>query len=267
MGIAHLNKQNRLQNEVNTQSDKYFDYEGHIKGLHFILKIQDKKISVLNNVTERYLLLMNNITQTLSMTTQRINDNQVIDQHTMTWISDALSIGGIYNQMLNMYNVILRTRVKAIGDLAHVRLPPEVITSQELYVTLTKLQAKLKEKYVGLQVTKFNIWDYYTMNNINSFVRNGTICISIPVNLEMFDHTYQLYEINTFMVPVESKTPQATIIMDYIDLLVVNEEQNNYFVVTREFLNFYYSLHTFEIKPYTKYQSQWENLLLITYLS
>ena len=80
---------------------------------------------------------------------------------------------------------------------------------------------------MGLQVTKFNIiWDYYTMNYIHNFVSCGTIFISIPVNLEIFDQTYQLYEINTFMVPVESKTPQATIIMDYIDLLAVNEEQN-----------------------------------------
>ena len=55
----------------------------------------------------------------------------------------------------------------------------------------------------------------------------------------MFDQAYQLYEINTFMVPVESDKPQATIIMDYIDLLAVNEEQNNYFGVTRTFLDEY----------------------------
>ena len=41
------------------------------------------------------------------------------------------------------------------------------------------------------------------------------------------------------MVPVVSKTPQATIIMDYIDLLAVNEEHDNYFGVTRGFLNDY----------------------------
>ena len=94
------------------------------------------------------------------MTTHRINNNQVIAQHTKTWISDALSSGGIYNQMLNMYNGILRTRVKAIRDLTHGRLSSEVITPKELDATLTKLQAKVTNKYVGLQVTKFNIWDY-----------------------------------------------------------------------------------------------------------
>ena len=239
LGIAHLKKQKRLQNTINSLSEKYFEHEGNIKGLDFMLKIQDNKISVLNNVTEHYLSLMNNVTGTLARTIHQINDNQVITRHTITWISDALSSGGLYNQIWNMHNNILRNRVKAVGDLAQGRLSTEVIEPRELDTTLTKLQAQLKEKYVGLQITEFNIWDYYTLNNIISYVQNGSIYFSIPVNLQMFDQAYQLYEINTFMVPVESYVPQATIIMDYIDLLAVNEEQNNYFGVTRTFLDEY----------------------------
>jgi len=236
LGIAHLNKQKRLQNVVNNLAEQSFNHEGSIRGLDFMLKVQNQKITVLNNVTKQYLQLMKNVTESLTLTRHRINDRQVIARHTLTWIADAMTSGVLYNQMLEMHNRVLKTRVKAIGDLAQGKLTPDIIRPDELKRTLTKLQEQLKKKYVRLQLTKFNIWDYYALDNIISFVRNGSLYLSIPVSLQMFDQTYTLYEINTFMVPVESENPQATIIMDYIDLLAVNTQQNTYFAVTRQFI-------------------------------
>ena len=61
LGFAHLNKQRRLQNVVNTLSAKFFKHKGHIKGLYVILKIQDTVLycyRTLSSIDEqRYTIL------------------------------------------------------------------------------------------------------------------------------------------------------------------------------------------------------------------
>lgn len=52
----------------------------------------------------------------------------------------------------------------------------------------------------------------------------------------MFDQRYKLFEVDSFLIPVESSQQQATIIMDFIDLLAVNEIRNSYFSVSHYFL-------------------------------
>ena len=59
--------------------------------------------------------------------------------------------------------------------------------------------------------------------------------VSIPVKLEMTDQTYELYEVESFMVPVEGNQSQTTILMDYVDLLAVNIETNSYFSMSHHF--------------------------------
>ena len=161
----------------------------------------------------------------------------MLRRHNLIWVGDALVAGSIYNQMLMMHNSLLKSRVKAIGDVLQGKLTPDVISPQQLNNTLLHLRHDIGKLYVGLKLAKFTLWDYYSLDDITSVFKNGTLYVEIPVKLEMMDQTFALYEINSFPVPIDSNSHQATIIMDHIDILAVNTKQNSYFPVSHFVLN------------------------------
>ena len=212
-----------------------FEIEGNIKGLDFMIKLNDQRISTLSTVTKEYVEVMKNVTNTLSAVRSNIQDNEVIRRHILIWMSDTLVAGALYNQMLVVHNEMLHTRVRAISEMARGKLTPELIDPIQLNSTLTHLQNTLDRKYQDLHLTTRSLWDYYTIENIVSYYKNGSFYVSIPVKLEMTDQTYELYEVESFMVPVEGNQSQTTILMDYVDLLAVNIETNSYFSMSHHF--------------------------------
>ena len=236
-GIAHRKKQQQLQHTINRMGKEMFEIEGYIKGLDFMIKLNDQRISTLSTVTKEYVEVMKSVTNTLSAVRSNIQDNEVIRRHILIWMSDTLVEGALYNQMLIVHNEMLHTRVRAISEMARGKLTPELIDPIQLNSTLTHLQNTLDRKYQDLHLTTRSLWDYYTIENIVSYYKNGSFYVSIPVKLEMTDQTYELYEVESFMVPVEGNQSQTTILMDYVDLLAVNIETNSYFSMSHHFLN------------------------------
>ena len=236
-GIAHRKKQQQLQHTINRMGKEMFEIEGNIKGLDFMIKLNDQRISTLSTVTKEYVEVMKSVTNTLSAVRSNIQDNEVIRRHILIWMSDTLVEGALYNQMLIVHNEMLHTRVRAISEMARGKLTPELIDPIQLNSTLTHLQNTLDRKYQDLHLTTRSLWDYYTIENIVSYYKNGSFYVSIPVKLEMTDQTYELYEVESFMVPVEGNQSQTTILMDYVDLLAVNIETNSYCSMSHHFLN------------------------------
>ena len=96
-----------------------------------------------------------------------------------------LVAGELYNQILTAHNNILKSRVKAISDMAHGRLTPDLIDLGQLNKTLGKLEDQLSRKYKSLQLSKITLWDYYSIDNLASTYKNGSFYLSVPVKLEM----------------------------------------------------------------------------------
>ena len=234
LGIAHMKKQKLMDKVLYDMRDGMFKQEGNIQGLDYLVTMNDKRINKLNNVTATF---MENVENALKSVQTTSNNQRIIRQHMLLWIADALTAGSLYNQLLATHVNMLKTRVKAIGDVTRGHLTPEMISPQQMTGTLRTLETNLQKKFNGVSLSKGTIWDYYS-SEITSFIQNNTLYISIPVHLEMKNQNFQLYEINSFMIPIEnSESPQATIILDYVDLLGINEERNSYFSITHQFLS------------------------------
>ena len=96
------------------------------------------------------------------------------------------------------------------------------------------MQTKLQSNYRQLRLSDNVIHDFYARDNVLSHRQNGSTYISIPVTLEVMSELYQLYEIETFPLPIHNRS-QATIITDTVDLIAVNN--HHYFTVKHHVLN------------------------------
>ena len=235
--IASYRQQKQLERTVNNIADQMFTQEGKLEGLRYITKIHNEQISTLSNITSNYFRVMTNITDHLRQLNKRLQDEYVLHKHSTIWISDAIVAGVLYNQLITAHNEHLRTRIKALGDLAQGRLLPELISPSQLEQTLNYLRSKLTDKYNGIRLSEINIWEYYSIHNVMSFSRNGSIYLSIPVRIEVVNQIYDLYEIQTFITPVDSQSPQATfIVVDNVEMLGVNEMENSYIPLSKALL-------------------------------
>ena len=237
LGIAHLKKQKLNEKLLNNLGGIVFENEGKLKGLDYCIQINDKRINVLTNLTETYVNLVNNITGRVNLMQTAINNDQVIRKLYLTWIGEALVAGSIQNQLLAAHTRMVQKRVKAFGDVLQGRLTPEVISPIQLNETLKGLQVELQSKYQGLKLSNFAIWDYYHLKDITSVFQNDSLFVSVPVKLEMVDQTYELFEINSFMIPTLGNSYQVTKIMEYSEVFAFNDKRNSYFSITYHFLN------------------------------
>ena len=235
-GIADRNKQRQMERIMNYIVDKSFTQEGKLNGLDFMVKIQNEQIDALANNTMEYERLMINVTEYVRTSQQKMNGHQLLYRHGLTWIADALTAGVLYDQVIQVHTALMKTRIQALGDLSMGQLSPELVRPSALFKAITDLENRMNQKYRGLEIARIDILEYYGLKDITGYSLNGTIYISIPVRAGLRDQIYDLFDISTFLVPVESNQSQATIIQDHIDLLAVNVPHNSYFEISRNFL-------------------------------
>ena len=233
-GIGHLKRQKQLTRAVNNLGSTAFQHEGQIKGLMYLTKSNDDNIRTLRNATLSYSHSLRELSIFVNNITQIINNRELMTRHTMTFIQDVLICGVLNNELLDLHNQVLRERLRGLATLTSHRLSPELISPQTLKNTLSKLQTKLQSKYRQLRLSDNVIHDFYARDNVLSHRQNGSTYISIPVTLEVMSELYQLYEIETFPLPIHNRS-QATIITDTVDLIAVNN--HHYFTVKHHVLD------------------------------
>lgn len=235
--IASRKQHKLLEHTVHNIASEMFTHEGRLQDLTYLTEINNNRIDSIINASAGYIGVMKNVTNQLEEINVRANGELIMSRHSLIWVSDTIVSGVLFNQLLISHNDVLQRRVKGLSDLAQGRLSTELVRPIELNKTLVRLQEQLHQKYPGLRLPKVDVLKYYSIDNIASYTMNDTVFLSIPVDLQMIDQTYSIYEIQTFVTPTESKLPQATIIMDYTDMIAVNTQENNYFPVTNAFLN------------------------------
>ena len=236
LNIASRRQQKQLEESARNLAEELFTQKGMLQGLKYITEINSKQVEALTNASRGYGQLMDNVTRQIDRIQERVRNDQVITRHSMLWVSDAIVSGVLYNQLLSTHNELLRRRVKALGDLAQGRLSPELIRPTDLKETLSNLQRQLRVTYPNLQLSRVNVWEYYTISNVASYQHNGSIFLSIPIHVQIIDQIYTLYEIKTFIIPTDSNNPQGTLIIDFTDLIAINRDENNYFPISHAFL-------------------------------
>ena len=170
---------------------------------------------------------MRNLTEVVNNISQTVNNQQLLDRHTMTWMQDALLCGVLHSELLDINNQVLRQQLRGLATLNYNRLSPELVSPQSLKTHLESLQSKLPLKYRRLKLGQRLIKDFYSKNDIMHCQKNNTMFISIPVTLKMSDQLFELHEIETFPLPIGSKT-QATLVMEFVDLQLPCHEVNHY---------------------------------------
>ena len=163
-----------------------------------------------------------------------MNSMDLMNRHMMTWMQDALLGGVLNNELLDLHNQVLKDRLKGLTALTYHRLTPELVSPQSLAMTLKKMSQKLSLKYRQLRLGSNLIHDFYAKNNVVSYKANNSNYISIPVNLEVRNQLYDLYDIETFPLPITNSS-QATLITNAVDIIAVNEHY--YFPISGHMLN------------------------------
>ena len=123
--------------------------------------------------------------------TRNVNAKTILEKYNTFLTADTIQLGVIQNQYLARYSNIIEQRLAAISTLARGFLPPELVTPHELDSILSNLEQAMRSQHPLLQIEHNSVYDYYSMNNIISFMENDDIIIKIPVTISLHDQTFE----------------------------------------------------------------------------
>ena len=235
-GIADYDKQKTISKTVQQITADLSQQQGTINGLNYAMVHVSRRIKHLYESTETLVSASNKMSKHIDQLTRNANAKTILEKYNTFLTADTIQSGVIQNQYLARYSNIIEQRLAAISTLARGFLPPELVTPHELDNILSNLEQAMRSQHPLLQIEHNSVYDYYSMNNIISFMENDDIIIKIPVTISLHDQTFELYKLQSFVIPVLNMHDQA-MITHHKEMIAVNRKAETYFSLNEDELN------------------------------
>ena len=232
-GIADYDKQQQLQKTVQQLSQTAFRHEGQLIGLNYAVEHVGLRLQKLYESTKTIANATRKISKQLNILTLRMNSDRIIQKYEQFLLTDMLQSGIIQNQVIARYNHILEQRMQAFTSLARGYLPPEIIAPRELEDITTELEDSLSIEHPLLDIVHNSVYQFYTRNNVVSYLHNGSTFIKIPVYINLHEQDFQLYEIDPFPLLIPNSSVEHAMLVQHRDIIALNADMGTHIVMNQ----------------------------------
>ena len=231
--VGSYDTQQKLRNTVNDLDRAIITTNGELIGLKFVISHQAEKIKHLQESATQVTQVLRTISNYDNVLAEAINANSMLQYYKDNMLFDLISAGLITNEILQEYSNVVKDQMHAINLLNRRFLPPTLITPQDLRVILSKMVQSLENTYPFIRLTYDNIYTYYSINNVHSFVKDNNYYIEIPVLLKMYDQEFTLYNLQNVHIPMPNQ-PDYLMTLKHSPMIAVNKDSGTYVTLNKD---------------------------------
>ena len=116
-----------------------------------------------------------------------------------------MTAGILANESLQEYTNVMKERVESIAVLQRYYLPHDLVSPMDLKTMLNKLITQLSGQHQFLKLHHENIYTYYSIRNVNLYLKEDQYFIQIPVLLKMYAQEFRLYNLQPIHLPLPNQ--------------------------------------------------------------
>ena len=203
--LGSYSEQAKLQSKVRDLQEQQFTTNGEIIGLKFVIAHEAEKIKQLQQSAQQVSKLMNSFGDFSNMMADELNGYKVLNYYRDQMLYDLLTAGLLTNQLFNDCSDILHDQMNAFALLSRHYLPPSLLAPQDLHAILRKLVEQLQSEHQYLSLQHEDIYKYYRMNNVESFMQGNCYYMQIPVLLKFYRQSFHMYSLAPFHLPLANQ--------------------------------------------------------------
>ncbi len=230
--IGSYKMQAKLQTVVQDLQEDQVTTQGELLGLKFVVAHESEKIKHLQRAAMEVTKILDDISKYSNNLADDYNARTVLQHYTNSMFFDLMTAGILTNELLQEVNSIVNDRVHAFSLLRKHYLPPTLISPMDLKILLDKMVAEITETHQFLTLKNDNIYEYYGMNNVYSYVEEDNLYVQIPVLLKMYHQEFQVFKLQPFPIPMLNQ-PDKLMQFAHKPFVAINKEEGTFFTMSK----------------------------------
>ena len=203
--IGSYDAQRKLQYTVEGLREDQISTNGEVLGLKFVIAHQSDQIKRLQTSAGQVSEVINDLGRYADTITEAVNEQISVQHYRDQMLFELMAAGVLANQLFDEYSEVVQGHMQAFAVLSRHYLPPSLLAPQDLQTIVNKLITQIQEQHPFLRLQHENIYTYYSMDNVNSFLHDGDYFLEIPVLLKMYDQQFHLYSLETIHLPLPNQ--------------------------------------------------------------